>query len=104
MNQKWDAEELRSIKEKVSQGFISEIALREVEEVLKGMESALLQQFTLPNPIYYQNLDNSPFLVLHLKVRVIRELLDTLRIRVDTGRTALEQKAELEEQGVKFND
>lgn len=100
----FDAEELKALKEKISNGFLAENILREFSTILDAMENSLLEQFATPSAAYYQNIDNSPLLVLHLKARVIRELKQTLAVRAETGRTALSEKAALEAQGAKFDE
>jgi len=102
--QTWTPEDLRAIKDKIATGFVAENILRELSTILDGMEKSLVEQFSTADPIYYQNIDNTSFLVLHLKVRVIRELKQTLTVRADVGRTALQERAELEKQGAKFSD
>lgn len=99
----WDPAELKLITDRIAQGFISEVTLREVQDVLAKMVACIQDQFLHANPAYYQKIDNDALFVLHLKGRILKELLETLTVRVDMGRTAQEQKTEFEKQGAKFN-
>jgi hypothetical protein len=89
------------IVKRMTRGRVSGEFLALNREVLAELEHNVFSQFAALNPLDYQKFDSNMYLVLSLKVRVIRDFVALLNSAVSDGDYAENELRSLNKNGSK---